>query len=149
MLGGWELQGIFSAQSGGWFTALLPGDPLDTGSSFSQWPNLIRNPNLDSSARNPKRWFDTTAFVAPPAFTYGSAGRAPLLGPGLINVDLSLQRNIAITEHQRVQLRCDSFNTANHPNFNVPGQSFGTGSFGVVGSALDPRILQFGVKYIF
>ena len=56
---------ISSLQDGGWFTVYLPGDPLDTGSYHSQWPDRIRNPNLADSERSPSRWFDTGAFRRP------------------------------------------------------------------------------------
>ena len=53
ILGGWSLRGITSLQDGSWFTVYLPGDPLDTGSYHSQWPDRIRDPNLRDSERTP------------------------------------------------------------------------------------------------
>jgi hypothetical protein len=148
LLGGFTLQGIAVFQDGTFFSVFLPGDPLDTGSSFSQWPDLTRNPNLPPSERTRTRWFDTSAFVRP-GFVYGNAGRAPVEGPGITNIDISLQRDFRITESQKVQFRLEAFNLANHPNFNLPGQSFGTPDFGVIGSALDGRAVQLGLKYFF
>jgi hypothetical protein len=52
LLGGWSILGIFSAQDGSYFTVLLPGDRLDAGSSASQRPDLLHDPNLDPSDPN-------------------------------------------------------------------------------------------------
>ena len=106
----------------------------------------MRNPNLDASERTPQRWFDTTAFATPAAFKYGNAGRSIIEGPGIFNIDLSLQRSFKITEGSRVEFRFDAFNATNHTNFLVPGNNFGTSNFGVIGSALEARDLQFGLK---
>ncbi|MFN0166319.1 MAG: TonB-dependent receptor domain-containing protein [Bryobacteraceae bacterium] len=149
LLGGWSIQGIASFQDGPWFTVLLPGDAIDTGSVNSQRPDVVRNPNLDASSRSRIRWFDTAAFVRPTELRYGNAGRNIVRGPGLINVDLSVHRRFQIAERHRIEFRFEMFNSANHANFTLPGNSFGTGNFGVIGGALEPRDLQFGLKYFF
>ncbi len=149
VLGGWQFQGIAVVQDGSFITALLPGDAIDTGSALSQWPDLSRSPNLPPSERTPTRWFDTAAFARPVGLRYGNAGRAPIESPGIINLDISIQRVFRISERQKFELRLDAFNLANHANFSIPGQSFGTGAFGVIGAALDPRQLQAGIKYSF
>lgn len=149
IIGGWSVQGILALQDGAWITAFLPGDALDTGSTFSQWPNLVRDANIDPGARTVARWFDTSAFVRPTGFVYGNAGRAPIEGPGLKNFDISIQREFRFKERHRLELRMDGFNFFNHPNFGLPGQNFGTGGFGVIGNALDPRFIQVGFRYNF
>jgi len=149
IVGGWSFQAIAALQDGPWITIFLPGDAIDTGSALSQWPNLLRTPNLDPGERAVARWFDTSAFVRPTGFVYGNAGRAPVEGPGLKNFDISVQRKFKIAERQRLELRLDGFNVFNHANFLLPGQSFGTAAFGVIGGALDPRFIQIGLKYQF
>ncbi len=151
--GGWSIRVIASFQDGGWFTVYLPGDPLDTGSYHSQWPDRIRNPNLKDSERSPSRWFDTGAFRRPGEFLYGNAGRSSVEGPGVINLDLSLRRTFHLQDTQRVELRLEAFNATNHPNFLLTGRSrtgeFGTSEFGALGHAQPARQLQMALKFYF
>lgn len=149
ILGGWQFQGITVVQDGSFITALLPGDAIDTGTALSQWPDLLRSPNLPPGERRPTRWFDASAFARPVGLRYGNAGRAPIETPGIINFDLSIQRVFRVGERHKFELRLDSFNLFNRANFSIPGQNFGTGAFGVIGAALDPRQLQAGIKYSF
>lgn len=153
LVGGWSIRGIASFQDGGWFTVYLPGDPLDTGSYHSQWPDRIRNPNLTGSERSPSRWFDTGAFRRPAMFHYGNAGRSSVEGPGMINLDLSLRRTFHLRDSQRVELRLEAFNATNHPNFLLTGNSktgeFGTSEFGALGKAQPARQLQMALKIYF
>lgn len=147
--GGWSVQEIATFSDGPWVTVFLPGDTLNVGSTDSQWPDKICNPNLPSSQRTPSRWFNTACFAVPAPFTYGNAGRSTVEGPGIINFDTAVHREFRITERQSLQFRAEMFNTFNHPNFLIPGGQFGTASFGVIGGAQDPRQIQFGLKYIF
>src|SRR5262245_10375850 len=79
-------------------------DRANIGAGPAQRPDLIRDPNLSRSERQPERWFDTDAFVQPAPFTFGTAGRNVVTGPGLGNLDMSLQRNFEFKEGRRVEL---------------------------------------------
>lgn len=149
VLGGWGLNTIVSLEKGRYFTVVNSSDTLDTGSTNSQRPNVLRNPNLPVDQRTPQRWFDTSAFAAPPPYTYGNAGRGIVEGAGLFNMDLSLLRDFRLTERVRLQFRFEAFNLTNHTNFELPSNSFGSPTFGVVGSALESRDLQMGLKLYF
>ena len=149
IFGGWNIQGIFALQSGPYITPIIPTDILDVGSTASLRPNVIRDPNLPSSQRTPEKYFDTTAFATPPAFTYGNAGRSIIKAPGITQLDFALLRSFKTSESSRLEFRFEAFNAINHANFNVPGTSFGTPTFGVLTSALPGRSLQFGLKFYF
>ncbi len=149
LVGGWSAQAISTFSDGAWVTVFLPGDTLNTGSSDSQWPDKICNPNLSPSRRTLTKWFNTSCFATPPAFTYGDAGRSTVEGPGIISLDFAVHREFRIRESQGLQFRVEAFNILNHPNFLIPGNQFGTPSFGVIGQAHDPRDIQIGLKYIF
>jgi hypothetical protein len=96
LLMGWQLGGIVTIQSGSPFTVVNGVDRANIGAGPAQRPDLIRNPNLPPGERDPQHWFDTSAFVQPAPFTFGNAGRNIVTGPGLKNLDLSLQRNLRI-----------------------------------------------------
>ena len=149
----WSLHGISTFQDGPAFTVFLPGDPLDTGSSYSQWPDRVRDANLPASQRHPQRWFDTSAFVHPEGIRYGNAGRNTVKGPGLMNLDISLRRVLQVRDQSTLEVRLESFNSLNRANFSVRSRDgitqFGTPEFGVLGRALPGRQLQLALKYSF
>ena len=129
ILGGWSLHGISTFQDGPWFTVYLPGDPLDTGSHYSQWPDRLREANLPPSQRHPQRWFDTSAFVRPEGFRYGNGGRNTIDGPGVINLDVSLRRVLQVRDQETLEVRLEAFNSLNRANFN-PRARAGITQFG-------------------
>ncbi len=115
--------------------------------------------------RQPGSWFNVCAFAEPalvqlnpysaPIPLYGDAGRNILTGPDLLNLDLALSKTIPLhNERQRLQLRGEFFNLANHPNFDIPDHVFGSPNFGQVQSAnaygsQPPRQIQLALKYNF
>src|SRR4029077_4112915 len=78
ILGGWQLNGIITAQSGRPVAIIDSADPQATGEFFSR-PDMICNPNLSPGARTPAMWFNTACFVAVPfgAPRFGDAPRNP------------------------------------------------------------------------
>ena len=58
--------------------------------------------------------------MAPPANTYGDAGRGILYGPGHVNFDTSLSKRFAVGGRSNVEFRWDVFNLFNHPGFGFP-----------------------------
>ena len=149
VLGGWSVFSILELQKGPWITPVLAFDNLDVGSAVSQRPDLIRNPNLPADQRTPARWFDTSALVQPPQTRFGTSGRSIIEGPGMVELDVSLRRAFRLSEAARMEFRFDAFNLPNHTNFFVPGNSLGSASFGVIGTALESRDLQLGFKFYF
>jgi outer membrane receptor protein involved in Fe transport len=151
LLGGWQLNGIFSAQSGSPFTVVSGTDRALSGTG-TQRPNVIGNPNLDtgrSRAELIQQYFNPAVFVLPPAGQYGNLGRNTIYGPGRWNLDGSIFRNFTLRERMRLQFRAESFNTLNHANLGTPVANIGTTTAGRILSATDPRILQFALKLIY
>jgi hypothetical protein len=119
------------------------------GSTDTLRPNVLRDPNLPVAKRTQQHWFDTSAFTLPGQYQYGNSARSIIEAPGVINVDLSLHRSFRVTETSTLQFRFDAFNATNHTNFGLPGLSYGTSTFGVIGSAAESRDLQLGLKFKF
>ena len=150
VLHGWQLGGIATLQSGAPFTVVNGVDRANIGSGPAQRPDLLRNPNLPRTQRDPQRWFDTSAFAQPAPFTFGNAGRNVTFAPGLSNIDMSLQRNFAIRDERRMEFRWEVFNVLNHPNFDVPGRIAFSPDFGrIFSTAESSRQMQFGLKFVF
>jgi hypothetical protein len=74
-----------------------------------------------------------------------------IIGPGINNTDLSLQKNIAITGERQLQFRIDTFNIFNHQRFSAPSGSYTSANFMKITSVVanSQRIAQLGVKFLF
>jgi hypothetical protein len=147
--GEWRVNGVFLAQSGAPFTVNLGVDQANIGAGPAQRPDQIRDANLPASRRSPGRWFDTSAFALPAPFTFGSAPRNSVRGPGFSSTDLSIARTWNVGASRELEVRWEVFNLFNKANFDVPNRIFGTPNFGRIFSAKDPREMQFGVKLSF
>jgi hypothetical protein len=146
---GWQLQAIGTLQSGTPLSAIISQDISGTGTPIVNRPNLIRNPNI--SDPTPARFFDPGAFQIPAAGNFGNSGRNVIIGPGYQNVDVALARTFRLSDSTRAQFRSDLYNVLNHPNFVAPPtlQNFADSSdFGAVFVARSPRIVQFGLKFL-
>ena len=93
------------------------------------------------------------AFSLPAPGFYGNLGRNTLIGPGLMALDLSVNKTFRLREGASLQLRTEVFNAPNHPNFSIPSQRTVFSSTSRVGSAglitstrTSSRQLQFGLK---
>jgi hypothetical protein len=94
------------------------------------------------------RWLNADAFAVPPAFTLGNSSRTlpGVQGPGVVSFDTMPAKNFHFAEHYRVRFRWELFNTFNTPQFSLPQQDLGGGSFGIITGATGRRIMQFGLK---
>jgi len=153
LAGGWKLAGIFQWQTGRPFTVYYGTDNSYTGENADR-PNVGHNPNQDAP-HTVSQWFNTTnspAFTAAATGTFGNEGRNTIEGPGYTDLDLSVERTFTLRESTRLQFRAESYDLANHANFYNPNPStdtYGSGSFGKISQAYDPRQLQFSLKLLF
>ena len=153
VIGGWELNSIWTEQSG---LPLVFSAPI-TGIASGR-PNLVPdvNPVVQGSRSNASRvgeWFNTAAFAIPPAYTYGTVRRTfdAVRGPGLQNVDASLIKNTNV-EKLDVEFRAEFFNVSNTPHFSLPNTVLQSATFGTIGSTVispPQREVQFGLKLSF
>jgi hypothetical protein len=112
----------------------------------------------------PELYFDPCAFSLPPAGFYGNEGRNIMIGPGLVNFDVSLLKSIPLRlgEGTRLEFRADAFNLFNRTQFSIPStaqvtvlnpaaasRSFIAGAGKISTTANPPRNLQFGLKVTF
>jgi hypothetical protein len=81
-----------------------------------------QNPIL-SDGRDPNRYFDGSQFVLGPAGYFGNLGRNTLQLPGILALDLSVQKDFNFTEERYLQFRGEMFNIANRVNFGLPDTS--------------------------
>jgi hypothetical protein len=126
ILGNWQLNTILAIRSG---TVINPqnganSDNANTGDgSDEQRINFVGNPNSGAPHKRAE-WFNAAAFALPAPGTFGDAGINSLRGPGYWSDDLSLFRDIPITEQMKLQFRLEAFDVFNHPNLANPNSNF-------------------------
>jgi hypothetical protein len=162
-LGGWQLSGITSLQSGLPFTATTSsldyaGLGLILTPSVAARPNLLCNPN-QNAPQTAEQWFNTSCFQTNPPITGdgstglpnapGTAGRGVIDGPGTVRFDFTLTKNVRLRESLGLQFRVEAFNVFNHTNFRVLSTNVTAAGFGQVTTVRDPRTMQLGAKIQF
>ena len=149
----WRLSAIYQAQSGFPFTISVFGDTANAGTLLGENPiraNYTGQAVFDANSRTADRWFNTAAFATPAAFTFGNVGRNTVYGPGRQTLDLALQREFAMTETIKVQVRAEAFNALNHTNLGTPNRFVNTPQFGTITEAATPgREIQLGLRVSF
>jgi hypothetical protein len=150
VLGGWQVNTIFTARSGQPFSITAAGDIANVGNgSTYERANLVGNPQLSNPSA--AKWFDTTAFAIPASGKYGNSSRNMLRTQRLWNLDTSVFRTFPIYREMNLTFRAESFNVANHPTLGTPGTTITSpSSFGVVTSVIgNQRLMQFAAKINF
>ncbi|HEX4772905.1 MAG TPA: TonB-dependent receptor [Bryobacteraceae bacterium] len=147
-LGGWTLNGIFTARSGQPFTVNASGDIANTG-------NVVERADLnctDPYAPHPNRnaYLNTACFSTPAPFTFGTAGRNDVRSPHVTNLDLSLFKIFPIHEDTRLEFRSEFFNALNQSSLGVPDSTVTDPKFGqITSTAQTEREIQFALKLYF
>jgi Carboxypeptidase regulatory-like domain len=149
----WRLSSIFQVQSGFPFTISVFGDTANAGTLLGENPiraNYTGQPVFGPGTQTASSWFNTAAFATPAAFTFGNVGRNSVYGPGRQTLDLALQREFAMSENIKLQVRAEAFNALNHTNLGTPNRFVNTPQFGTITEAATPgREIQLGVRLTF
>ena len=149
LLEGWSISGMVLVQSG----LTFPVTQVTNFNAFAgfgtQRPNRLSDPELPAGQRSTSRWFDTSAFAVAPQFTLGTSSRNPVRGPGYRTADLAVIKRTYFSESGNVEFRTEIFNSTNTPPLANPNGVLGNAAFGTIGSAGDPRVIQFGLKLNF
>ncbi len=147
--GGWQLNGIYQAQSGFPLT-VTQGAVLDIRYMTSR-PDLTCDAN--AGAKTTAQYFNTACFttltLAQTGERPGNAGRNSVRGPGFQRTDLSIFKNVDFAGRHRVQIRIEGFNLFNQARFGQPNGVIGSALFGQITTAEDGRIVQLALKYRF
>lgn len=174
IVNGWQISGIVAAQTGQPFSVsyTAPGSPVGQVSGRA---NRVPGASLYPGKKTITQWFNPAAFTAPLCYnangtgtcssiysssgpttyaTYGTSGYDMLRGPAFQDWDMSLQKNIGWHEHYNLQLRADSFNVFNHPNFGTPNANISNSNVGTITGmsgtpSYEQRTLEFAAKFNF
>ena len=150
LLGEWQLSGSGTIMSGAPFTPIVRGAFTDVSqgvngtlrADLTGQPIQIGNPGIAG-------WFNTAAFVVPPAGQFGDAGRNIIIGPGQVNFTMALDKNITLRESQAFDIRFAATNVFNTPVLTSIDATVNSPTFGRVIGAGSMRKIQMMLRYRF
>jgi hypothetical protein len=149
-LGGWQLSGIVTAETGLPLYITLGGSQGSNGLA-----NGTNRPNVSGTVSYPDKfgeWFDTSVFSSPAPGAWGTFPKDSVYGPGRDNWNLALFKAFTFSEARgsHFEFRVETFNTFNHTQWSSIGTTFANSSqFGQVTGTYNPRNIQLGAKLIF
>lgn len=162
---GWQLTSLTAISSG------LPFDVRDglnmaravNSGNGNSHPDI--RPGCDAKSLinpgNPVNYINVSCLSAGTPGYLGDMGPLALTGPGLVNTDMGLKKNIALGESKTLQLSADMFNAFNHTNFSVPSSTTAfinngtttppanSGAGVITSTVTTSRQLQIGAKFLF
>ncbi len=149
----WHVSTVYQVQTGFPFTISVFGDTANAGTVLGENPiraNVTGQPVFTSGTQTAEHWFNTAAFAAPPAYTFGTSGRNSVYGPGTQTLDLAVVRDFPLTERAKFQFRGEFFNALNHTNLGTPDRFVNTPQFGTITEATTPgRQIQLSARLSF
>jgi hypothetical protein len=190
IIGGWQVEGIITVMTGLPFTVTYSSTYLNLNQGGTNTPLQV-DPNvkilygINTVSNGGSAWFDTTAFAPPPcqsstptaacptgaadqingaAQQTGTVGRNSMIGPGFFNLNAALAKSTQFGDRLAMQLRLETVNTTNTPQFANPNASCCTSNnanFGAITGTLSsgsgsvnagtgaPRSVQLAVKFTF
>ncbi len=150
--GDWNVSAIMTFHTGFPMTPYTWNDTSGTGlgNVFATRANCVSPAQILNTpyAGGGIQWLNPSSFAEPASGTFGTCGNGVVRGPGLADLDISLQKDFAITESKRVEFRSDFVNLTNSPIFNSPNLALG-GGMGVITGTQGPRNIQLALKFIF
>ena len=164
VFGNWQLSGVLSLMSGTPWYVTANGSSLNTPGE-TQTGDQVAPVQIQHGIGVGHPWFSTSSFAQPTGVRFGTAGRNILSGPGLFALNLAMSKHFKFTERIGLELRAETFNFTNTPQFNNPcggggcsasitGSTFGaiTGTLGSgtgINGTGGGRALQLGAKVTF
>ena len=155
VLGGWKISDMTTIQSGSSLNLGITGSNLGP----------ITRPDVVGVVSYPKTWkpfqygsgaywfnpgtASSPVFARPANGHYGNAGNGVLRGPGVAVYNMALYKDFPIFREMNLQFRAEYFNVFNHTNPNNPATTFGSGNFGFINSAMQPRTGELSLKLKF
>ena len=160
LVGGWQVTGVVTFQQG-FPMSIQAGDTTGLLDSFG-YNRANKVGNNSGFHKSLNEWFNTAAFTQPAPNETGNSGRNIITMPGINNWDIGILKDFAFTERFNLQLRLETFNTWNHPQFwpdpiNPALAGGGTSvqnnvnasNFGAITAAAPGRVVQLGAKFTF
>ncbi len=153
LISGWGINGVTTLQSGNPINLSVAVNTTNSFGGGQRPTSTGKSAKLEGSAQERLgRWFDTSQFMLPAAFTFGNVARTlpDVRSHGIANFDFTLFKNTSITEGVGLQFRAEIFNLFNRVRFGYPNRAMGNADFGVIGGQYnDPRLVQLALRLLF
>ncbi len=146
---GWRLSGIYRYQTGSFLTVTSGIDRALSGVGGQRPNQILADAYGDKSAKPLSRFLNPAAFELPAVGSLGNMGRTNVMGPATWQFDLALSRAFRFRETHRFEVRAEAYNVTNSFRPDDPATNLNSANFGVIRDALEPRIMQFALKYVF
>lgn len=164
---GWQIAGLFQAQSGAPFTIFYPEAEANTPAALASLGNgsggLFRlgfgRPSLKPGAAlsdlrrgglDKTQAYFNPAVLTSPEGGFGNLGRNVLRGPRQMRFDAALSKETKLTEALAIELRAEAFNAFNNVNFAQPVSDLSDSEFNRITNTVGgPRTIQFGARIRF
>jgi hypothetical protein len=161
VIGGWQWSGVMEYESGRPFNVVSGSDRSGRGlGSNNDRAKLTGQPIEPPSGADRTVWFNPAAFAPADVGTFGDVPKGFLRGPSFHSWNMGLFKNFRYGTDMNVQVRIEAFNVFNQVNFDIPGTTPGdnriavnSANFGRITRTVpvtgDPRLIQFGLKFVF
>ena len=155
IIGNWQISGVTTLQSGSPSTASVGGNQSNNNGSgvfASERADATGLPiSLPRAERGTEGWFNTAAFALPPSGQLGTAGRDTIIGPGMVNFNMSLGRFFTFSREKNLRARfsIDTINTCNHPNYSGIATTINSENFGWVTGVGGMRAVTLSLRFNF
>ena len=159
--GGWQFSGLMEFETGRPFNVISGSDRSQRGlGSANDRAKLTGQPLEPPSGSDPLFWFNPAAFAVADVGTFGNVPKGFLRGPSFHSWNMGLFKNFRFNTDLNIQFRAEFFNMFNQVNFDIPGTTPGdnriavnSANFGKLTRTVpvtgDPRVVQFGLKFVF
>jgi hypothetical protein len=107
---------------------------------------------INTNGRNGGPAFNTKLFPEETLGVLGNAKRRNFYGPGIENFDMTIEKDLQLTDTRTIEFRAEAFNAFNHSQFYGPASVDGQvedPNFGKIVGAAAPRLVQLAAKYRF
>jgi Carboxypeptidase regulatory-like domain len=142
----WQVAPIVRWQTGDRSSVTTGIDNALTGLGGQRAVQILDNPYGD---KTPNNYLNRAAFMSPTTGAYSTLRPFTIVNPSRFQNDVAITRSLRWRDTRAVQLRWEIFNVLNHTNLNAPTTALNSANFGRITTALDPRIMQFAVKFDF
>ena len=159
--GGWQLSGLMEYESGRPFNVISGSDRSQRGLGSNNDRAKLTGQPLAPPAGSPRTlWFNPAAFAVADVGTFGDVPKGFLRGPAFQSWNMGVFKNFRLKSEVNIQFRAEFFNLFNRVNFDIPGTTpndnriaVNSANFGTITRTVpvtgDPRLLQFGLKFVF
>jgi hypothetical protein len=147
LLGGWQLNGIFSWQTGTPLT--ITADPVSCACPGN---TVLASVNGAVPFGTGTSYLTSNGFSAPAAGQFGNLGRGAVRGPDTWNYNMSLFKSFRVRDRFNLELRGEAYNLTNTPHYANPVTNIGSPAFGQITSMTTGafgRQLNVGARILF